>query len=154
MDYGCVMTKTANQVGREVARNILMAEKDILAVLDGANVNTYAFGPHYANTHTGVCGIGNLIVAIMEKAGAVDAYGLDRQGLIGRAMFLSEIDGEVRKAFAAAGLRYPASTLRVYLSNHKKGYVFGSITLSREEDAGTGVKPRTKYFIPLTPKAE
>jgi len=145
------------QAAAAVASDIIDTSKDLLSVEIAADVNTYKFGPHYVDTANDIAGIGELLESILKAFGCVHEMGIEntekRAKAIGKSMFMSELDREVRRAFAEAGKRYPQNSLRVYLSNHKAGFVFGSIQLKGEEDTSrTSPKPRAKYYFPKMSK--
>jgi len=155
------MTKheAKKQAAAAIANDVLDTEKDLLSVLKSAKANTFKFGPHYTDTANDTNGIGELITSILKAFGCVHEMGIEttekRAKAIGKSMFKSEIDREVRKAFVEAGKRYPEGSTRVYLSNHKAGHVYGTIQLKGHEDtARTSPKPRAKYYAPKTAKGE
>jgi predicted flap endonuclease-1-like 5' DNA nuclease len=155
-----VMTKKEQkkQAAAAIASDIIDTSKDLLSAEKAAEVNTYKFGPHYVDTANDIAGIGELLESILKAFGCVHPMGIEdtekREKAIGKSMFMAELDREVRRAFAEAGKRYPQNSLRVYLSNHKAGFVFGSIQLTGIEDTGrTSPKPRAKYYLPKTVKA-
>lgn len=136
-------TETTNEVGQA----IIDTSKDLLDCQKSMGVKTGFFGTHYVDVVNDINGIGELINAILANA---KAYSPET------GLFACEIDAKVRRAFAEADKRYPATTLRVYLSNHKKGYVYGIHQCSKAEEKtlceGKGLTPsvyktRKVYFL-------
>ena len=146
---------TENEVKSMVANmatEIVDISKDVMNILNSGEFDTYKFGPHYVDTANRIEGIGELIIAILKNNGAVnpkDSHkGALRNVVIANSMFFADIEQEVRNVFVSAGLRYPSVTLRVYLSNHKRGYTFGNIQLTNSEDQLRPCpKPRAKYYV-------
>ena len=132
---------------------ILPTERALNAVFAAKGID-FIFRTHYVNVTAGICGIEQLVKSILVKRGAVFASGTENGNLravaVAGAMFKSEIESEVRKAFGVN--RYPETTLRVILGNSKfksgQGPDNGirQIQLTAREDA-SGRKPRAKYFI-------
>lgn len=141
-----------------IANDINDTSKDLLSVEKSAGVNTYKYGPHYVDTANDIHGIGELLESILESFGCVHDSGIEhttqRETAIEHSMFMHELQTAVEDAFASAGKRYPNVSLRVYLSNHKRGYVFESIQLTSAEDSTrTCPRPRCKYYWSNAAKA-
>lgn len=137
------------EISSEISATVLATEIDLLNVLGSIGVNTGFFGTHFTDIENGVCGIGQLIESILKSNGSVFPDGIEKTSLrgiaIAGAMFRDEIDSCIRAVFAEARLRYPDSSLRVYLTGHKKGFSkFRAIRLNSNEKTS---KVRTKYYL-------
>ena len=129
-------------------------------LLDNAQENNNIFADkkvplvyrnHYVNVKTGVNGIENLVIDILQNNNAVFAKDIAatplRNMAISQAMFISEIIDEVRKQFGFD--RYPDATIYTVVSvlMFKSGLV-GKIALSNVEDKNRECcRPRSKFFL-------
>jgi len=134
---------------KEMAGEIVSTSRDLNNILATGKV-AYAFRTHYVDTANDINGIGELIAAILKANGSTFPKGSEdtslREIVIHGAMYLADIETKVRQTFGFE--RYPTSSLKVYLSNHKAGHVFETIQLKGHEDQGrTCPKPRAKYFL-------
>jgi hypothetical protein len=103
------------------------------------------------NVKTGVNGIENLVIDILQNNNAVFAKDVAASPLrnmaICQAMFISDIIANVRKQFGFD--RYPDATIYTVVSvlMVKSGLV-GKITLSNVEDKNRNCcRPRAKFFL-------
>lgn len=148
-------TTAKNETGAAAfARDVIDASVDINDMAAAGGAKTYTFGAHYIDLSSGVCGIKQLIHAILSANGCVHPAGAEKTGMrqivVAASMFYADIESEVRKAFCVAGIRYPHNTLRVYLANSKneKDNKIVSVQLLGTEDTGrTSPKPRAKYYL-------
>jgi len=106
---------------------------------------------HYVNVKTGVNGIENLVIDILQNNNAVFAADVAttplRNMAIAQSMFISEIIEAVREQFGFD--RYPDATIYTVVSvlMFKSGLV-GKITLSNVEDKNRECcRPRSKFFL-------
>jgi hypothetical protein len=136
------------------------AKKFVTGSIAGAKANNakfdnkevpFVYRNHYVNTKTGVNGIENLIVDILQNNNAVFAKDVAASPLrnmaICQAMFISEIIASVRKQFGFD--RYPDATIYTVVSvlMVKSGLV-SKIALSNIEDKNRDCcRPRAKFFL-------
>ena len=136
------------------------AKKFVIGSIAGAKANNAKFDNkdvplvyrnHYVNVKTGINGIENLVIDILQNNNAVFAKDIAatplRNMAISQAMFISEIIDEVRKQFGFD--RYPDATIYTVVSvlMIKSGLV-GKITLSNVEDKNRECcRPRSKFFL-------
>lgn len=145
--------KETTEAKMELANNINDTQKDLLNVLQSQGVNTFKFGPHYCDTLNGIFGIGSLLIAILKNHGCQHAEESEnnpelRSIVLAHSMTREEIEIIIREVYASRGERYPDSTLRVYLTNHKKGYSFCSFQMTPSEDPTHSTKPHARYYLP------
>jgi hypothetical protein len=137
----------AGTIANAKANNKFFDKKDI----------PFIYRNHYVNVKTGVNGIENLVIDILQNNNAVFAKDVAASPLrnmaICQAMFISDIIANVRKQFGFD--RYPDATIYTVVSvlMVKSGLV-GKITLSNVEDKNRNCcRPRAKFFLIQPPAA-
>lgn len=131
-----------------------------------AHTTRNIFHTHFLDVATGECGIADLIRRILRENNSVfkaqvkndsgELIPIESSELrpiaIAGSMFTSEIIAEVQKRFTAGTIRYPAKTIKAYLSVHLAGekgdHTVGKIQLFNHEDSQRDCsKPRCKWYL-------
>jgi hypothetical protein len=114
---------------------------------------------HYVDMSRSDNGIESLVGKILQDHEAHFELGAefspDRAFVLNKAMYSHEIIREVLKTFSKGSIRYPAKSIRTYLSIYlrKKGLV-QSIELSPEEDKGRFCKKTRLKWYWIKPKTK
>lgn len=140
-------TSESKEMVASMATEIIDTSKDLNSVLATGKVNLLV-RTHYVDTANEIYGVEQLIRSILKANGSIfppeSEQGELRQIVIAGAMFFADIEAEVRRVFGAN--RYPAVTLRVYLTQKTKD--IHTIQLRGNEDTSrTCPKPRAKYYL-------
>ena len=131
-----------------------------IGLLDNAQENNNIFADkqvpfvyrnHYVNVKTGVNGIENLVIDILQNNNAVFTKDIAATGLrkmaISQSLYISEIIEQVRSQYGFD--RYPDATIYTVVSvlMIKSGLV-GKIAMSNVEDKNRECcRPRAKFFL-------
>jgi hypothetical protein len=140
------------QAMAELAETLISNGRDTNNVLAQCNSRTGKangkVGNHYTDTANDIYGIEQLLESILKANGCVnprDSHATEMRAItIGNSMFFAELEQAVRDAFGPD--RYPAVTLRVYLSRKAKRIC--NFPLKGHEDTDrNSPKPRAKYYL-------
>jgi len=136
-----------------MSREVLSGLRDLNNIETTSGIVPNIFHTHFVDLATGEKGIADLICRILREREAIFPLGAEqtelRQVAIAGAMFTDAILAEVEMRFTAGSIRYPAKTVRAYLSVHlgKSGKV-GKVQLTNLEDKPRPCcKPRCKWFL-------
>ena len=137
-------------VGRELRSNC----QDINNILTTETVHPY-FQTHWFDLETGEHGIKNLICKILAEAEATFELGIENGALrsiaIAASLLTDEIIESVQSHFTDGSTRYPATTIRHYLSTvlFKNG-IIGKIQMNASEDTNkpkNTCRSRCKWYL-------
>jgi hypothetical protein len=137
-----------------LSKSVLENSKTVNQLLTLANIKP-VFQNHVIiidkrNRDNDICGIEALIENILATHGASFPLGVElteyRPMAIKASLFASQIFDITQAMFSAGTSRYPANTVKMYLSRFAKH--IGKIQLTKNEDfSRTCCKPRTKYYL-------
>ncbi len=131
-----------------IAPEAYASARDLNTILTSTGTVSPVFMAHHFDPTTGKNGIKNLILDILTARGAVFQNDLDRESIIQKGLFTSQIMAECQARFSAGSTRYPLQTIKSYLSVFmRRESSIGFIKLTRSEDVSRkGTKCRYVWF--------
>jgi len=131
-----------------LAPEVYQSARDINTILTSAGTVSPVFMAHHIDLESGRNGIKHLILDILVKAGAVFPNDSNREIIIEKGLFTTQIMAECQARFSAGSSRYPLQTVKSYLSVFmRKENSIGFIKLTKSEDiTRQGTKCRYVWF--------